>query len=351
MNPAHGTLQDDGVIVTKAKEVGRLYGKSRFGTPLSKNYVHLDFIEACFLFEEKKLVIYQNKKQLKWEDLISIAATQPTFETRYLIFSDLRRRGHQIQILKNDESFTFFTKNQLDTTSFPAFIAVFSEREQCTIQTILSLIKNATRNQSNCWLAITDEEGDITYYDLSSQPLTGKQKPFHFKQTTGTLLQDRVLIFEEDSANLLHEKEFFGKAFGKGLQISLVEALYLLKENSLTLRSPNGEIISEKVFETVVEQNQPDIKQRYIVYRELKKQGLIVKTGFKFGNHFRAYIHHPFGTHAEFLIHAVSGDYSLGWPEVSRAIRLAHSVNKTFLFASIDASEQVTYLAFKRIRP
>ncbi|MDG6217974.1 MAG: tRNA-intron lyase [Candidatus Thermoplasmatota archaeon] len=351
MNPAHGTLQDDGVIVTKAKDVGRLYGKSRFGTPLSKNYLHLDFIEACFLFEEKKLLIYQHKTQLNWEDLISIAATQPTFETRYLIFSDLRRRGHQIQLLKNDDFFTFFTKNQLDTTSSPAFIAVFSEREQCTIQTILTLIKKATKQQTNCWLAIADEEGDITYYELSSQPLTGKQKPFHFRQTTGILLQDRVLIFDEELANLLHEKEFFGKAFGNGLQISLVEALYLKKENSLTIRLPNGDIISEKVFQTIVEQNQPDIKKRYIVYRELKSQGLIVKTGFKFGNHFRAYIHHPYNTHAEFLIHAVSVDYSLGWPEVSRAIRLAHSVNKTFLFASIDESELVTYLAFKRIRP
>jgi tRNA-intron endonuclease, archaea type len=351
MNPANATLYDEDIIVTKTKDVGRLFTKSRFGTPLSKNRLHLNFIEACFLCEEKKLVVYHNNKQLSLKELISKAATQQTFETTYLIFSDLRRRGHQIQFLKEDNLFTFFTKNQQEKASSPALIATFSEREQCTIQTILSLIEKSTREKTNCWLAIADEEGDITYYELNSQPLTGMQKPINFKGTTGMLLQDRVLIFDEGISQLLHEKEFFGKAFGNGLQISFVEALYLLKNNSLKLFSPTGEKITEEAFQNLVVQTQKDIQQRYIVYRELKEQGLIVKTGFKFGNHFRAYTHHPLKTHAEYLIHAVSMDYSLGWPEVSRAIRLAHSVNKTFLFASIDDEKNVTYLSFKRIRP
>ncbi|MBS3777959.1 MAG: tRNA-intron lyase [Candidatus Thermoplasmatota archaeon] len=352
MNPATGTICQDGVIVTKTKDVGRLYSKSKFGTSISKNKLLLNFIEACFLSEEKKLTVYHNGKKVQWEKLVSLAAEkQEKFETNYLIFSDLRRRGHQLQFLKDSFSFTFYTKNQQDIDSPPSLVATFSEREPCTIQSLLSLIKQSNKKQATCWLAITDEEGDVTYYDLDSYPLTGKQKPVTFTKTNGILLKDRVIILNKKIAETLHEKEFFGKPFGKGLQISLVEALYLMKNKALTLHSTSGEQVKIKEFERIVKKRQQDLNQRYIVFNDLKKQGLIVKTGFKFGNHFRAYSDKPDKTHAEYLVHAVSLTDTLGWSEVSRAIRLAHSVNKIFLFASIDDQEIIRYLAFKRIRP
>ncbi len=352
MNPATGTLKQDGILITKSKDIDRVFGKSRFGSMQTKNQLHLDFIEACFLVEENKLVVYREGEKICWEDLITVAATnQETFETRYLIYRDLRRRGHQLTLLKNHEFFTFFTKNQQEPDRPSAFIACFSERELCTIKNLSALIEQSKQENALCWLAITDEEGDITYYDLNSHPLTGVQHPSSFKKSKGILLRDRVLIFNESVAVMLHKKEFFGKTFGKGLQISLVEALYLVKKKYLSIYTPKEEKIPEKKLETIIAQYQTDIKQRFIVYCDLKKNGLIVKTGFKFGNHFRAYTKHPDETHAEYLVHAVSSSYSLGWAEVSRAIRLAHSVKKIFLFASIDNQKNVSYLSFKRIRP
>jgi tRNA-intron endonuclease len=263
----------------------------------------------------------------------------------------LRRRGHQLTLLKNHNFFTFFTKNQQEPDQPSAFIACFSERELCTINNLSALIEQSKQKNSLCWLAIADEEGDITYYDLNNHPLTGIQKPTSFNKTTGILLRDRVLIFNELMAKQLHQQEFFGKLFGNGLQISLVEALYLVKNKYLTVQTPKKEKVTEKKLKTIIEQFQNDIDRRFIVYCDLKNNGLIVKTGFKFGNHFRAYTKHPDQTHAEYLVHAVSSSYSLGWAEVSRAIRLAHSVNKIFLFARIDDQQNVSYLSFKRIRP
>jgi len=352
MNPTTGTLHKNGVLVTKSKDIGRLFGKSKFGTPVSKNKLQLDFIEAIFLCEEKKLVVYEKEELLTWKNLIAIAAqSQYHFETEYLIFSDLRRRGHQLRILKNDSPFTFYTTNQQELNNSPSLIATFSEREPCTIQTLLTLIKQAKNQQTTCWLAIADEEGDITYYALDSYPLIGKQKPMSFTQTTGLLLKDRVLITTKSTSKSLHEKEFFGKPLGSGLQISLVEALYLVKNSDFKIHLPSGKKVNKKQFEKMIETRQTDIDQRYIVFDDLKKHGLIVKTGFKFGNHFRAYSDKPDKTHAEYLIHAVSLNQTIGWSEVSRAIRLAHSVNKKFLFASIDSHENICYLSFERIRP
>ena len=352
MNPATGKLQKNGVLVTKSKDIGRLHGKSKLGFIVSKDKLLLDFIEACFLCEENKLIVYDKEERIKCNDLILLAAQkQERFETNFLILRDLRRRGHQLQRLKENPLFTFYTKNQQEPTEPPSLIATFSERESCTITHLLSLINQTKKQQNKCWLAIADEEGDITYYELDSQPLSGKQKPVSFKQTSGILLKDRVLIFDLKIAQKLHEKEFFGKEFGKALQISLVEAFYLIKKGFLQIYQPSGKKLSKKNYKKIIKERQKEITKRYMVFDDLKNKGLLVKTGFKFGNHFRAYTNHPDKTHAEYLIHAVLLNDSLEWAEVSRAIRLAHSVNKTFLFASVDAENEINYLFFKRIRP
>lgn len=95
---------------------------------------------------------------------------------------------------------------------------------------------------------------------------------------------------------------------------------------------------------------QPDIVQRLMVFEDLKQRGLLVKTGFKFGAHFRAYTKQPEKTHAEFLIHVVEKGFQSIWAEISRAVRLAHSVNKEFVFACIDG-KTIDYIKLGRLRP
>ena len=49
-----GELVKDKIIITKSKDVGRLYTKSHFGKMLSGNKLELDLIESVFLLEEDK---------------------------------------------------------------------------------------------------------------------------------------------------------------------------------------------------------------------------------------------------------------------------------------------------------
>jgi tRNA-intron endonuclease len=85
------------------------------------------------------------------------------------------------------------------------------------------------------------------------------------------------------------------------------------------------------------------------VYEDLKARAIVVKTGFKYGSHFRAYEGDPERVHAKYLVHALPAGHKGMWPEVSRAVRLAHGVKKDLLFASVG--DQVTYLRLERVRP
>jgi len=344
-----GDLVKNKIIVKKAKDVGRLYNKSNFGKPLTDNQLELNLLEGVFLLGDNKINIYSKKKEVSFRDLIKLAAEKiPGFEVKYLAFRDLRYRGFAVK-LSEDKDFDLCIESTDDNKA--RFISVFSERYIFDVVKTKKLIKTAEENKCDLWYAIVDEEGDITYYDVSLLDLKGKIKKHSFSKDTGILLENRVVIFNEKLSKTLLEKEFYGKPFGNGLQLSLVESLYLLEKGVIDIRDKAiGEKLSLKKFKEKIVKTQPDIDVRLFVYKDLKKRGLIVKTGFKFGAHFRAYTKMPGETHAEYLLHVVDSKFKSVWAEISRAVRLAHSVNKEIVFARIDG-KKIDYIRLGRLRP
>lgn len=340
-----GELIDDKIIIHKPKDVGRLYNKSHFGKPLSGNKLELDLIEAIFLLDDGKIKIKKGKTEVDFEKLVSLASKKILhFEIKYLVFKDLRKRGHAIHLFEKDDVITF------SQVKDKFYVIVFSERDELDLKKVKTTIKNISKDGKALWIAIADEEGDTTYYDASILDIKGKIKPHKFPKGRCVLLDNRAIVFDKKLARVLFEKEFFGKPFGEWLQISFVETLYLSEKGIIEIATSGGEKISEEKVNNIILEKQPDIKQRLLVFEDLKKRGLIVKTGFKFGSHFRAYTKGPDETHAEYLIHVVDEKFRSIWEEISRAVRLAHSVNKEICLAQIS-NKKIDYVKFGRLRP
>src|SRR5439155_104130 len=60
---------------------------------------------------------------------------------------------------------------------------------------------------------------------------------------------------------------------------------------------------------------QPDFDLRLRAYEDLTARGVISKTGFKYGSHFRAYEGDPESHHAKYLVHVVPKGHRGAWPE------------------------------------
>ncbi len=355
MNPATGRLEEDKVEVINPKDIGRLYTKSNFGKTTSNNTLHLSLIEAAYLIDEQKLIINEDEKRIDFQHIISHAAiNDSSFETKYIIFQNLRNRGQQIRLCDegNDFTFTLLKKNEGDIEK-QCLIYACSERNKPDLLQIHHLIEHADQHQADAWIAIADEEGDVTYYIIEKNDLKGQTTTYRYPKTTAISLQDRVLLFNQNIAKKLHQQEFFGKPFGKGLQLSFVEAVHLMQRKILTITDPvTQKTISEKKLKQLFLAHQPDISLRAAVFNDLKQRGMLVKTGFKFGTHFRGYTQMPDKSHAEYLIHVITPAFQSSWAEISRAIRLAHSVNKTFIFALFFPNKEIiSYLSFCRLRP
>ncbi len=351
---SQGELIKNKIIITRSKDIGRLYDRSHFGKKISNEHLELDLIEGIYLLSESKIRIFNKNIELKFEDLVKIAAKQiPNFEIKYLVFKDLRNRGHPIKLSEFEDTTDFYRfkqKKNDESTDTQFFMSVFSERDILDFTKTSVLIKSTQKKNALLWFAIVDEEGDITYYNVSSFDAKGEININNFKKVSGFLLNNRIVIFEKKLSEDLLKKEFFGKPFGAGLQLSLVESMYLYNKGILKVQTADEDKISKKDFRDILYKLQPDLELRFKVYKDLKKRGFIVKTGFKYGAHFRVYAKHIGKGHADYLIHSIDKKFKGTWADMSRAVRLAHSVNKEFVFAKVE-NGFIEYIKLGRLRP
>ncbi len=169
------------------------------------------------------------------------------------------------------------------------------------------------------------------------------------------LLQDRGVIWE--GCPDLEEKSY-GKKIEERLELSLVELLYLLEKGKISVRKGKKIMDFKSLMRHGVKLDKR-LHEKYIVYRDLRDRGLVVKTGFKFGCDFRVYQRGvkvkkgPKSTveHTKWIVFATSEDYTCSFAELSRAVRLAHSIRARMLWAVVDNENDVTYYEVLRMKP
>ena len=96
-----------------------------------------------------------------------------------------------------------------------------------------------------------------------------------------------------------------------------------------------------------------DFPRKYIVYRDLRSRGFVVKTGFKFGTHYRVYSRgiKPGEGHAIWLVHCVPEEFTCDFHTFSGKIRLAQNVIKKMIYALVGKEGDITYYKIERFKP
>ena len=169
----------------------------------------------------------------------------------------------------------------------------------------------------------------------------------------GNLSNDIVSIKIEEGSKkpiALHEKSMFGKIEADSLNLSLIEACYLLEKGRLDIYEDDIECTAGYIIDILKEQG---IYGKYVVYRDLKDRGFIIKTGFKYGTEFRLYDRGrgPGQGHSNYLVKIIFESYEINSLNFASYIRVAHGVNKKFLLAIVDDDFDITYYNVEWTRP
>lgn len=155
--------------------------------------------------------------------------------------------------------------------------------------------------------------------------------------------QDLItLIDEERVGRELYQRYWIGqfgtyKAAHRGRisKLDIFETVFLLRHGKMRLKNS-----SLKEVESAARKRIGFFGDLYMVYEDWRKRGYVLKTGFKFGTHFRIYFPgaSPVKTedkwmHSKHVIHVFPRKHKQIISEWARAIRVAHSVKKTFILA------------------
>ncbi len=178
---------------------------------------------------------------------------------------------------------------------------------------------------------------------IHEYPSPGFDVPKYDAKGTYYWEDNLTIVDDNETALKMYKENWFGqyatyKAIQQGQfgKLDIYETIFLTKHEALKL--DNVESI-EDIFENVKTTN-PFFRSIYNVYEDWRLRGYVVKTGFKFGTHFRIYfpgaspaLDNDEWIHSKHLLHVFPRKMELLAAELSRAIRVAHSVRKTFILA------------------
>ncbi|MFW9923462.1 MAG: tRNA-intron lyase [Candidatus Thorarchaeota archaeon] len=178
----------------------------------------------------------------------------------------------------------------------------------------------------------------------------------------GELIEDRVMIWNHTDGSLIYNNGFFGKPVGirkpKGdeydrpVELSLIEAYYLTKNNKIQIKDgKNKQKLSLEDLFKIGSGMISLFEEKMLIYEDIRKRGLIPRPGLKFGADFAVYNQGPGLDHSPYVITALPRGSELTAMELVRAGRLATSVRKKFVIATILPSNEIRYFGFVWQKP
>ncbi|QQG39762.1 MAG: tRNA-intron lyase [Candidatus Aenigmatarchaeota archaeon] len=178
------------------------------------------------------------------------------------------------------------------------------------------------------------------------------------KQFEGVLEGTDVIVWGEREAEEVYDIGCYGKSEGGQNTLALVEAMHLVERKRLLVREGKTKLDKEE-FHARASELDKEFAQKYKVFKDLRERGFVVRTGFKFGTHFRVYDRgvklkkgpKSAKEHTKWIVHAVPEGFTCSYAELSRAVRLAHNIRATMLWAVVDDEGDVTYYHVTRITP
>lgn len=181
-----------------------------------------------------------------------------------------------------------------------------------------------------------------------------KEKEETKQKIKSELAGDNILTEVSDAARELYNQSRYGTLLDNGkIQLSLIEALYLMEKGTLEIYRSKTKRFDSESFSKKAKKLEPNFWIRYSVFKDIRNRGYIIKTALKFGADFRVYDRgvKPGEDHAKWIVYPVYEGSTLTWYEFAAKNRVAHSTRKRLLLGVVDDEGDVSYWETRWLRP
>ncbi len=183
--------------------------------------------------------------------------------------------------------------------------------------------------------------------------LIWKSLGFHFimEETplvNGEIISDQICISDKTMIHELDQKGF-GEIEKEKLFLKSFETLYLLYTKRLILKK-NKKQIDFDFFMGLCQKTDFDILTKFLIYRDLRNRGYVVKDGFGFGFDFRVYERGHYGEKgAKFLIFGLNEGQQEKMGNLQKKIEEITQMGKEPIIAVIERRGEVIYYKINRM--
>ena len=183
--------------------------------------------------------------------------------------------------------------------------------------------------------------------------LIWKSPDFHFIMedtpiVNGEMISDQACISDK---NMIHElvQKGFGDMEEDQLFLKSFETLYLLYVKRLVLKK-NKKQIDFNSFMGICQKIDSEILTKFLIFRDLRNRGYVVKDGFGFGSDFRVYERGHYGEKgAKFLIFGLNEGQQEKMGNLQKKIEEITQMGKEPIIAVIERRGEVIYYKINKM--
>jgi tRNA-intron endonuclease len=163
---------------------------------------------------------------------------------------------------------------------------------------------------------------------------------------TADFLEEHVTISDQDTAHSLLEAGY-GSAMddSRGSTLSPWEALYLLAEDRLQVLDCQSENpMSFQTLLTHFRKEDEAVWTKYLIYRDLRSRGYVVRDGFGLGVDFRLYARGTYGQKAaKYLVYTLCEGAPMATKRLRDIHMIAQNMKKQLIIAVMDRRGEIVY--------
>lgn len=160
----------------------------------------------------------------------------------------------------------------------------------------------------------------------------------------------RVVLAKNEDAGLLETKGFGVKEDGQFF-LRDYEVLYLMYTKKLKLSMDDKQIPFEK-YVNLASKRDKDSWARFLIFRDLRTRGYVVREGFGFPIDFRVYERGDFGAKAaKYIVFGLNEGKTMSMAELKKNIDQMSTMGKEAVVAVVERRGEVIYYKVGKWRP
>jgi tRNA-intron endonuclease len=169
-------------------------------------------------------------------------------------------------------------------------------------------------------------------------------------KTTGVLTEKGVSITNKSSIDALSQRGY-GTAENDVFTLAFYEALYLLDKEMLEVKDEKENAVDFQSLLQRYEKVNENAWVNYLVYRDLRSRGYVVREGFGAGIDFRMYERGAYGKNtAAYLILGTQEGKPLPIEDLTSALKHCQSQKKELIIAVMNRRGEIVYYSVSTLQ-